>query len=415
MSFQSLALGIDLGTSGVRIAIINSQLDLIYTDSINYSEGLKNWQDWETSCEVLIKSIPINLKEKIAACSVDGTSGTLIACDIEGNPIQEAIPYYMNYSEEYDIFESINQKEELKSFSSIGRALHLFNKYGNNVLIRHQADWISSWLTRNWELGEEGNNLKLGWDLTSKSWPRIFNNQPWKNALPKIIPSGNLLQKINKDKANELELPENLLIIAGTTDSNAAVIAVNPSEEQAVTILGSTIVLKKFVKKPIQSLGITNHLVGGKWLSGGSSNTGGIILKRFFNDQEIKELSNQINPSLKTNIKLLPLPFKGERFPINDPNIEPVLTPRPISDSLYLHALLESLAEIEHQGWQKLCELGITPPKEIVSIGAGAKNIQWQKIRERVLKIPIKRSTKPPAMGVAMIALNAIPENQIIH
>ena len=408
MSFQSLALGIDLGNSGVRIAIINSKLDLIYTQSINYSKGLEEWQDWKSSCEVLIKSIPINLKENLAACSVDGTSGTLIACDQKGNPIQEAIPYYINYSEDYDIFKRFSKKEDLKSFNSIGRALYLINKYGNKILIRHQADWISSWLTGNWELGEESNNLKLGWDLISKSWPKSFYNQPWLNALPKIIPSGNLLQKINKKKANELELPENLLIIAGTTDSNAAVIAVNPSEDQAVTVLGSTIVLKKFVEKPIQSLGITNHLVYGKWLSCSSSNTGGIILKRFFTDQELKELSNQINPNLRTNIKLNPLLFKGERFSINDPNLEKVLTPRPISDALYLHALLESLAEIENQGWQKLWELGIPVPNQIVSIGGGAKNIQWQKIRERVIKIPMKRSTKPPAMGVAMIALNAV-------
>ena len=106
-----------------------------------------------------------------------------------------------------------------------------------------------------------------------------------------------------------------------------------------------------------------------------------------------------------------PLPSKGERFPINDPNLQPILNPRPISDALYIHAIFEGLAEIENQGWQRLNNLGIDYPKRIITMGKGAKNIQWQRIRERIIKIPIKRNLKPPAIGAAIIALKAIKEN----
>ena len=86
----------------------------------------------------------------------------------------------------------------------------------------------------------------------------------------------------------------------------------------------------------------------------------------------------------------------------------PKLEPRPVSDSLYLHALLEGLAKIEARGWQKLLELGVHLPKQIITIGGGAKNIAWKKIREKEIGIPIKLCNRPPAAGVALIALKAL-------
>ena len=97
-----------------------------------------------------------------------------------------------------------------------------------------------------------------------------------------------------------------------------------------------------------------------------------------------------------------------ERLRLLIPKLKPVLTPRPTSDALYLHALFEGLAQIEYRGWQKLKSIGVPMPNQIISIGNGAKNIQWQKIRERVIGIPIKKSNKPPALGAAMIALKSI-------
>ncbi len=404
-------MGIDLGTSGVRVVLINTKIELIYSASINYPNGLEKWEDWKTCCETLILEIPQKLKSRIKSCSIDGTSGTLIACDKNGNPYGQAITYDKVNFENKELINKLTDKQTNRNFNSLSRALKLVNKYGNHIILRHQADWVSSWLTGVWESGEEGNNIKLGWDIISKTWPKSYDNQSWRNTLPKIIPSGNLLGLIDTNQAKFLGLPVNLLIIAGTTDSNAAVIASNPSKEEGITVLGSTIVLKKIIQSPIEGEGITNHFVSGNWICGGSSNTGGRILKKFFNEQEIKDLSAQIDPKFKSNLKLLPLPFKGERFPINDPNLEPILEPRPISDAAYLHALFEGLANIEAKGWNTLINLGVSKPKRIITLGGGSKNITWQKIRQRIVGIPIRRCTKPPAIGVAMIALKAVQSN----
>ena len=85
----------------------------------------------------------------------------------------------------------------------------------------------------------------------------------------------------------------------------------------------------------------------------------------------------------------MPLPGNGERFPINDPTLQPLLTPRPESDADFLHGLLESMARIEQRGYRLLAELGAPYPDQVISVGGGACNTTWSAIRERLLGIPV--------------------------
>ena len=410
MLINSLVLGIDLGTTGLRIAIINYKKEIVYTSAIPYSSGLEIWEDWIYCFKKLIQEVPKDLKEKLVSCSIAGTSGTLLACKNNGDPIGKALPYFLSCSEYSKEINNLFLKECAGSSisGSVGRALRLLALYGNAIILRHQADWLSGWLINNWEYGEEGNNIRMGWEISNNSWPKKFKSLNWLKCLPKIISSGQLMGNICSKKANELNLPKNLKVIAGTTDSNAGVLATFPKKNDGITILGSTIVIKKFVDKPLSGKGISNHKILGNWLCGGASNAGSAILLDFFNLEYIKELSQQINPKKSTGIDLIPLSKKGERFPTDDPNLQPKLEPRPVSDSLYLHALLEGLAKIEARGWQKLHKLGADLPKQIITIGGGAKNITWKKIREKEIGIPIKICNRPPAAGVASIALQAL-------
>ncbi len=407
---NSLVLGIDLGTSGVRIAIINTKKKILFTSSKTYSKGLEISEDWLNSLKTLIQETPKDLKEKLVSCSVAGTSGTLLACKKDGKPIGKALPYFLSFSEYSNEIDKLFTKECPGSSisGSVGRALRLIALYGNEIILRHQADWITGWLINNWDYGEEGNNIRMGWEISNSSWPENFNNLKWLKCLPKIIPSGQTMGNICTNKANELNLPKNLQVIAGTTDSNAGVLATFPNKNDGVTILGSTIVIKKFVNNALSGTGISNHRLLGNWLSGGASNSGAAILLDFFNLEYIEELSKQINPNKSTGLNLLPLSNQGERFPIDNPNLQPKLGPRPVSDSLYLHALFEGLAKIEARGWQKFNELGADLPRQIITIGGGAKNITWKKIREREIGIPIKICNRPPAAGVASIALKGL-------
>ena len=401
--------GLDFGTSGARISIINLKKEIKFSNSIPYEYGFKDPNSWSNSCEKLLDSLPLHIKSNLIKVAISGTSGTLIACNLRGDPIGDAIPYYQACNDNKNLIESLTIEEDhlQTPYSSLTKALKLIDKYGKDILLRHQSDWITGWLLKDWTYGEEGNNLKLGWDLIKESWPKSYLNTSWVKSLPLIIKSGKIMGQIHSGLAERLKLNKRIILISGTTDSNAAFLAAGLDKEEGLTVLGTTIVVKKIVNKPIKEKGITTHRVCGDWICGGASNAGCGILSKFFSDLEIKELSRQINTSKKTYINLLPLNSRGERFPVNNPFLEPILSPRPVSDSLYLHALLEGLARIELKGWEKLYKITGSLPKRIITIGGGSKNPQWRAIREKIINIPIVSCKKTTSFGTAVLALNA--------
>ncbi len=401
--------GLDFGTSGVRISIINIDKELVYSDSVPYQFDFKNPNSWINSCERLLNGLPNEVKSNLFKLAISGTSGTLTASNLKGEPIAEAIPYDQACNENKIIIESLTSGEDhLRTpYSSLAKALKLLNKYGTNIILRHQSDWITGWFLKDWTHGEESNNFKLGWDLIKESWPKSYLNTSWVKCLPQIIKSGRIIGQVHSGLAARFNLNKKLLLISGTTDSNASLIAAGLGKEDGLTVLGTTIVIKKIIDKPIKGKGITTHKVSENWICGGASNAGCGILSKFFSDLEIKELSRQINTSKSTSLNLLPLNSKGERFPINDSTLEPILGPRPVSDSLYLHALFEGLANIELKGWEKLHELTGSLPKKIITVGGGSKNPQWRKIREKIINIPIVSSKKTTSYGTALLAINA--------
>jgi len=401
-----LALGIDLGTSGVRIALINGEGALLHTAATAYTHNLCDPQDWAEATRVLIESIAADRRIRIQSIAVDGTSGTLLACTQQGEPLGQALAYSEACPEQMEQLHDLatDGGPAASSSGSLARALRLIEQHGETVLLRHQADWVTGWLLQDWRWGEEGNNLRLGWHLQDQRWPQGMLGSSWHHALPQVRASGSLLGTINPEVAASLGLSKDVSIVAGTTDSNAAVLAADPGDDDGVTVLGTTLVLKRFTDQPLKGAGITSHRVGGRWLCGGASNSGGGVLQQQFPGIDLAELSRQIDPERSSGLNYRPLPGIGERFPQDDPFCEPVLTPRPVSDVRHLHGLLEGMARIESEGWAKLTALGALPPQRVISIGGGARNPQWRRIRERVLGCPIVSSQAPPAQGVARLA-----------
>lgn len=156
------------------------------------------------------------------------------------------------------------------------------------------------------------------------------------------------------------------------------------------------------------NIGIYSHKLGNYWLAGGASNSGGVVLKQYFNNQQLSELSTQIDLNVSPP-DYYPLPSIGERFPMADPQMPPRLTPRPASDSLFLHGLLNGIANIEQSGYAKLQQLGDTKLQTLRSVGGGAENQVWTKIRQQkfaVTFLPVLHSEA--AYGAALLAKDGL-------
>ncbi|MFZ0407804.1 MAG: FGGY-family carbohydrate kinase [Cyanobium sp.] len=419
-----LALGLDLGSSGLRLALAEAEGEaparLLIETSSPYPGSFNEPQAWRQGLIDLAQQLPATLRQRVGAIAIDGTSGTLLVCRPDGSLLSgelgEALPYHRACPEQAAQVRQLcgDQASPAASASgSLARALHLLERAGlpgtgPELLLRHQADWLMGWLLADWRWGEEGNNLRLGWDLERNQWTGSIGAQPWAAALPAIRASGSVLGPLATVSARALGLPDHCLVVAGSTDANAAILAAAPQEGEGVTVLGTTLVLKQFTDRPIRAAGVSSHRIAGRWLVGGASNAGAGVLRRFYDEAQITELSRQIDPERPTGLNLLPLPAPGERFPVDDPQLHPRLEPRPVSDALYLQALLEGLTAIEARGWRRLSQLGGPPLQRVISLGGGARNSQWRQLRQRALGVPVlNRPRLSAALGMACLALQA--------
>ena len=418
---MKLFLGIDFGTTGVRTSIIDENKNEVFNHSVVISNPISQsslvYQNPNLWWEAFIQNITF-LKNKvdlndISKLSIDGTSGTVLLTDEHGLPLTNALMYNDASSvEEAKFVEKVSNNHPIVSSptNALVRALSLTKQQNlTNFKILHQADWIASKIINEFKYSDENNALKLGYDCVDRKWPDWFDKLPIKlNNLPEIKIPGQVMGLLNNKELIDLGFNKKTEIIAGTTDSIAAFLATGANKSgEAVTSIGTTLVVKAISDKPIfnKEFGIYSHRLGDKWLAGGASNVGGKIIKELFNDK-IDILSNQLDPNNLLNLNYYPLAQTGERFPINDPNKSPVLTPRPESETEFFQAVLEGITGVEKLSYEKIVEIGGSYPKTIFTIGGGSKNAKWNEIRKKILNVELKIPlSNDAAFGSALLAM----------
>jgi sugar (pentulose or hexulose) kinase len=172
-------------------------------------------------------------------------------------------------------------------------------------------------------------------------------------------------------------------------------------------VLGSTLTLKMLADVPIfaPEYGIYSHRIAGRWLVGGASNTGGAVLARYFDPEALSALSARIDPETDSGLDYYPLNAPGERFPLADATLAPRLTPRPPDDARFLQGLFEGMAAIEDMGYRRLAALGAPALRAVRTVGGGAGNAVWTRLRERRLGVPMLPAVQTEAAyGTALLA-----------
>ncbi len=414
-----IALGIDIGTSGVRIAALDSKGASIAEASVPLPPPLRDgaairqdaeiwWRATIAAFRELSAKIEMSL---VTAIAVDGTSGTILPIDRQGIPLAPARLYNdASAAELASGLAAIAPKETaaLGATSPLAKALAL---RGTPRLWKfaHQADWIAGRLCGRFGVSDESNALKTGYDPMSRRWPDWIAAAGLDAALlPEVLHVGTPYGRIARGIAAQLGLPEDAVIIAGATDGCAAFLATGASGAgEGVTSLGSTLTIKLMSEKPVfaPQFGIYSHRIGDAWLAGGASNTGGAALATFFSPDEIASLTERLDPASPTGLDYYPLPAPGERFPISDPALAPRMTPRPADDHVFLQGLMEGIAAIEALGYRRLQELGATPLRSVRTVGGGAANRAWGAIRSRRLAVPMLAPlSQQAAAGAAQLA-----------
>ncbi len=414
-----VALGIDVGTSGVRIAAADRTGSLVAMASASIGAPLNSLgrllQDanlWWEAIEACFKSLDLK-GHQVLALAIDGTSGTILPVTAGGEPLGMA-SMYNDLAEAQSVarVKSVAPAETaaLGGSSPLARALEMPVAAPR---ILHQADWLMGRFSGRYDVSDENNALKTGYDPVKRSWPAWIAGTGLDVArLPKVVAAGAAVGAILPDVAKAFSLLPDVKIVAGTTDGCAAFLASGAAEPgDGVTSLGTTLTLKVLSATPVfaPQYGIYSHRIGDQWLAGGASNTGGGVLKNFFSAEDMVRLTPLLDPAVPTGLDYYPLSKPGERFPIADPAFEPRLSPRPADERVFFQGLLEGIAAIEALGYRRLAELGASSLKSIRSVGGGAANAGWTQIRLKALGVPAREAaSEHAAMGTARLAWRGI-------
>lgn len=413
MPRERLFLGIDLGTSGIRIGILDDtgRRRGVLGQAWPAGQSL-NPSTWLRHALRLIAQVRQRWPStEIAAIAIDGTSGTTFLCDTtSGRPLTPVLAYNDGRA-----------TSEAAALAAGGLAEGAASgPYGGPAkllwLTRHcappagagvtaQAPWLTGILLGHHRLMDEHNALKLGFEGT---WTQVLREKPLAARLPRVVPAATPLGSLCRPFTRRLGLRWAPLIVAGTTDSTAAFLALGSLPVGCgVSSLGSTLVLKIESARPISvpEFGIYSHRLTKTWLVGGASNSGAAVLAHYFDRPTLARLSATLPLATSPRLDYYPLLAPGERFPLNDPRLAPRLSPRPKDDRLFLQGLFEGLAAIEARGYALLTRYGAPRLQRVVTTGGGAANGAWRAIREQALKVPVSLAADlPAALGAARLA-----------
>ena len=469
-------IGVDLGTSGARISIIQPNVDAdtnsdailsfdeVYAQAVAWdSNTLGSYDDpsaWMKAVTSLLHSATERMSlSSVQSICISGTSASCLLVEpavtvLEGSssttntttsgllvqPTRGTAPRMYNYNvENAAALAVINTfappRHTARSPTGALAKLLAWNAERPDSINRqrerlcHQADYvIRQFLTRNHDnetaqdiisIGSDWHNcLKLGYDVRRLEWP------PWLSdclesvglstaVLPHpVVSPGTPVGPVAPWVCQQFGLPEHCVLTGGTTDSNAAFFAavgITADPGTAVTSLGSTLAIKLLSTAYVEDAekGVYSHrfpsvfddessrgtgAARGEtacWLVGGASNAGCLVLRtQGFTNEELDELSQNINPDTDTHLKYYPLTKKGERFPVADSNKEPILEPVPDSRGEFLHGILQGISDVERDGFLALSELGASPstPHHVWTCGGGSRNNVWNRLRQRRLR-----------------------------
>ncbi|KAI7842235.1 hypothetical protein COHA_004148 [Chlorella ohadii] len=366
----------------------------------------------------LLDAVPQGQRQRVASLAIDGTSATTLLIDAASGRCLAPPKMYNEAQSAAAVARAKQLAPEGHTATAATSTLCKVLEWdaagawqaaaesGLDPAFVHQAgkrDWVAGLLHGQWRVSDYNNALKLGYDPGAECYPDWLASQPFAHLLPRLVVApGAPVAPITQAAAERSGLPTSCMVCGGTTDSIAAFLAAGVTQPgEAVTSLGSTLAIKLLSETRVEDdarYGLYSHRLGSLgWLVGGASNTGGAVLRQHLCDEQLAELTQRMDAGRPTGLDYYPLTAPGERFPVNDPQLQPRLEPRPADDAQFLQGIFESIARIEAQAYRLLAEKGATPVSKVYTAGGGAKNPVWTSIRQRELGVPVMRSERAEA------------------
>lgn len=438
---MSHVLGIDIGTSGVKVAAMDRKGRITYVLKTSYSLSYldQSWVEldlrelWQKIISLLKQ---INKKINQAGGCIDGISlscfcNASVFMDQDGNELYPGIMYMDQRSvKEAQWVKDIVGKDKLFEITKNRIEPGMFSVTTLLWMKKHCPDIYQ----RTYKWGHLSTYIlkklsgKFILDWTQASYTGIYDivNYCWSDNLcqmlgvnPSILcevidPRETVGEYSYKD--HDLDLG-NIPIVAGGADTASSALTLGIQPNQMFESVGTSNVLTICTQEP-QNVDIRFltrcHIIKDQWLSHGAMSTPGITIRWFYNTFLKEENTSEILEKLPQQSNLGAngvyfLPYMhGERTPIWDINARGVFIGLHLSTSKadLLRAIFEGCAYGLKQINQIIEEKYKISPPAFVSIGGGAKNKVWTQIKADVLnkEIEIKEVSETAVYGACLLA-----------
>ena len=433
-------IGIDIGTSSVKVLAINNKHEIVGTTKRNYPVYYPkdNWAEqdpndwWDKTLEAMIDLINTYdiSADDIESIGLSGQMHGLVALDESSNILFPAILWNdQRTEEECNDIQSYFGRELLREYTG-NKALTGFtapkllwikiNRPELFARIKHillPKDYIRYKLT-----GEYAT------DVTDASGTLMFNVQKreWSkqvceylgiedSILPRAYESFHVTGKITKEVKKILGTEKDILVVGGAGDQAAGAVGSGTVSDGMVSInLGTSGVVfashdEYFVDKMCRLHAFCH--ANGRYHSMGVMLSAASCLKWWSDSIHSNvELGNLIQEAedVQRKSKLIFLPYlMGERTPYSDPNARGCFLGMDMTTSRgqMTRAILEGVAFGLKDSFEIMKEMGI-PIKHVRVIGGGAKSLLWKQILSDVLNSKIEEinTSEGGGLGAAILA-----------
>lgn len=430
-----LFMGIDVGTQGVRCVVSDESGALAAAQSVPFKTlniaDRPGWQEqspehWREAAEAAIAGCMARLKdmgrpaEEVAAISIDGTSGTLVALDRDHRPLTRGIMYNDPRAREQAarVHAAMGDQERKLGYVfgasySLPRALWIVENLPEvcerTAVFAHQADYIAGLLCGEYAVSDYSNALKTGYDLIDDRWPEAIaalGIDP--RRLPRVVRPGAPIAPVTREAAERLGLSTRTMVTGGSTDGYASALAAGAvAPGDWASIIGTTFVLKGVTERLVidpNGSSYSHRLPGGAWLLGGAGNIGGRALNAVAAGRPFEALDAAAAELIPTGVRCYPLPGRGERFPFVLPDCEPFYVGDITGDRLYA-AVMEGVGFAERLALDRMRSLGCAVGDVIRTAGGACRSALWLRIRAAILNRQLKTpAVVDAAMGSALLA-----------
>ena len=432
-----LYIGVDLGTSAVKLLLMNAEGQIqkivskeypIYFPQPGWSE--QNPEDWYEQTMAGLKELLAECdKSQVAGISFGGQMHGLVILDGQDQVIRPALLWNDGRTyEECDYLNQVIGKEKLSQYTAniaftgftAPKVLWVKNKEPENFAriakIMLPKDYIAYKLSGVHCTDVSDASGMLLFDVKNRCWSEKMLEICGirEEQMAKVYESYEAVGTVKPEIAAQLGIPETVKVVAGAGDNAAAAVGTGTVGEGRCNIsLGTSgtifISSEKFGVDKYNALHAFAHADGhyhlmGCMLSAASCNKW--WMDDIIGTQDYAGEQKAIGKLGENHVYFLPY-LMGERSPHNNPNARATFIGMTMDTTRtdMTQAVLEGVAFALRDSLEVAKALGIKIERTKIC-GGGAKSPLWKKIIANVmnLKVDIIESEEGPALGGAMLA-----------